>query len=76
MVARGLRRIGLTDKERRYFELHAILDVKHSADWNREALRPLVAEDPRCAIAIAEGALIRLTCGARCFERYRAILWS
>jgi len=76
MVARGLRRIGLTDKERRYFELHAVLDVKHSADWNREALRPLVAEDPRCAIAIAEGALIRLTCGARCFERYRAILWS
>ncbi|MFW2830450.1 iron-containing redox enzyme family protein [Sphingomonas sp. ID0503] len=75
MVARGLRRIGLSEKERRYFDLHAHLDIKHSADWNREAIRPAVEEDPRRATAIAEGALIRLTCGARCFERYRATLW-
>ncbi|XHR99023.1 hypothetical protein ACFB49_06170 [Sphingomonas sp. DBB INV C78] len=76
MVAQGLRRIGLSDKERRYFDLHAVLDVKHSADWNREALRPLVAEDPGRATAIAEGALMRLTCGARCFDRYRSELWG
>ena len=75
MVARGLRRLGLSDRERRYFDLHAVLDVKHSADWNREALRPLVADDPRRATAMAEGALIRLDCGARCFRRYRAALW-
>jgi len=74
-VARGLRRLGFSGRERRYFDLHAVLDVKHSADWNREALRPLVAENPRRAVAIAEGALIRLKCGARCFERYRAELW-
>jgi hypothetical protein len=49
-----------------------VLDVKHSEAWNREALRPLVEEDPRRATAIAEGALIRLRCGERCFERYRA----
>jgi hypothetical protein len=76
LVAKGLRRIGLNDRERRYFDLHAVLDVKHSEDWNREALIPLVAEDPRRATAIAEGALIRLTCGALCFERYRAQLWG
>ena len=75
-VAAGLRRIGLSDRERRYFDLHAVLDVKHSEDWNREALRPLVAEDSRRAIAIAEGALIRLRCGERCFDRYRAELWG
>lgn len=75
-VARGLRRLGFNGKERRYFEVHAVLDVKHSEAWNREALRPLVEEDPRRATAMAEGALIRLTCGARCFERYRAELWS
>ena len=75
-VARGLRRIGLSDKERRYFDLHAVLDIKHSADWNREALRPAVEEDPRRAVAIAEGALIRLRCGLRCFERYRSHLWA
>lgn len=56
---------------RRYFTLHAVLDVKHSEDWNREAIRPAVEEDPRRATAMAEGALIRLKCGARCFERYR-----
>lgn len=76
MVAKGLRRIGLSDRERRYFDLHAVLDIKHSEDWNREALRPLVMEDPRRATAIAEGALMRLTCGAQCFERYRSVLWD
>ena len=71
-TARGLRRIGLSESERRYFDLHAVLDVKHSRDWNDEAIVPLIAEDPRRATAMAEGALIRLTCGRRCFERYRA----
>ena len=74
-VAQGLRRIGLSERERRYFDLHAVLDVKHSADWNREAIAPLVAQDPRRATAIAEGALIRLRCGERCFARYRKTLW-
>lgn len=76
LVATALRRLGFTGRERHYFELHAVLDVKHSEDWNREALRPAVAEDPRRARAIAEGALIRLKCGERCFERYRAHLWA
>ncbi len=75
-VARGLRRIGLNDRQRRYFDLHAVLDVKHSEEWNKEAIIPLVEEDPQRATAIAEGALIRLRCGLRCFERYRAILWG
>jgi pyrroloquinoline quinone (PQQ) biosynthesis protein C len=74
-VAAGLKRLGLPAKTRTYFDLHATLDVKHSAAWNAEAIAPAVAEDPRRARAIAEGALIRLTCGARCFERYRRILW-
>lgn len=74
-TARALRRLGFSGRERHYFDLHAVLDVKHSADWNREALRPLVEEDPRRATAIAEGALLRLKCGERCFERYRAELW-
>ena len=75
-TAQGLRRLGFSERERRYFSLHAVLDVKHSEDWNREALRPLVVEDPRRATAIAEGALIRLKAGARCFERYRQELWG
>jgi hypothetical protein len=71
-TAAGLKRVGLSGKERRYFSLHAVLDVKHSEDWNREAIRPAVQEDPRRATAMAEGALMRLRCGERCFARYRA----
>jgi hypothetical protein len=74
-TARALRRLGLEPKDRLYFDIHSTLDVKHSAAWNREALRPLVAEDPARAHAIAEGALIRLACGARCYETYRDLLW-
>jgi len=75
LVCDGLKRLGFGGRERRYFALHAVLDVKHSEAWNREAIRPAVAEDPRRAGAIAEGALIRLHCGRRCFEAYRAALW-
>jgi hypothetical protein len=74
-VAAGLKRLGVSAKDRLYFDLHATLDVKHSAAWNAEAIAPAVEEDPRRARAIAEGALMRLTCGARCFERYRHELW-
>ena len=70
-VDRALRRLGIPAKKRHYFALHAVLDVRHSETWNREVLRPLVAEDPRRARAIGEGAVLRLWHGARCFERYR-----
>jgi heme oxygenase-like protein len=70
-VNEGLRRLGVPAKKRHYFALHAVLDVKHSQSWNREVLRPLVAEDPRRAQAIGEGAVMRLWQGARTFERYR-----
>ncbi len=76
MVAEGLKRVGLTPKEARYFTLHAVLDIRHSEDWNREAIMPAVEADPRRAWAMAEGALIRLRCGARCFDAYRSRLWS
>lgn len=71
LVNDGLRRLGVPAKERNYFALHAALDVKHSAAWNREVIATLVGDDPRIARAIAEGALLRLTCGAACFARYR-----
>src|SRR5438270_346349 len=75
-VDRGLARLGVPRPARRYFTLHATLDLKHSEAWNREVLRPLVASEPRAASAIAEGALMRLRAGERCFERYRRELRS
>lgn len=72
-VNAGLHRLGIPAKKRHYFAVHAVLDVKHSAAWNREVLRPLVAEDPRRARAIGEGAAMRLWHGARTFERYRRV---
>jgi hypothetical protein len=67
----GLKRLGLGGDARRYYALHATLDVKHSAAWNREILHPLIAGDPTLARPIAEGALARLEAGRRCFDRYR-----
>jgi Iron-containing redox enzyme len=70
----GLKRLGVRAKNRHYFALHAVLDIKHSMAWNAEAITPLVAVNPDVATAIAEGALMRLECGARCFQRYRSEL--
>lgn len=75
LVAKGLKRLGV-GKPRKYFALHATLDIAHSEAWNAEVLRPLVEADPDCARYIAEGALMRLEAGRRCFEAYRAHLWS
>lgn len=73
-VNQGLRRLGISAAGRRYFQLHAGLDVRHSASWNREIIEPLVAANPALALPIAEGALLRLSGGERCFRRYRAEL--
>ncbi|WP_223640013.1 iron-containing redox enzyme family protein [Corallococcus sp. EGB] len=70
-VNEGLKRLGFDMRVRRYYALHSTLDVKHSETWNKEVLHPLVAANPACARPLAEGALLRLTAGARCFERYR-----
>lgn len=76
LVNAGLRRLGCEPAARKYFALHATLDLQHSATWNRQVLLPLVAADPRYARAFAEGALLRLHAGARCFAVYRDHLWS
>ena len=70
-VAMGLKRLNLPLSVRKYFQLHASLDVKHSEEWNKEVIYSLVKGDPATAKPIAEGALMRLNCGARCFDRYR-----
>lgn len=74
-VAAGLKRLGV-GSERKYFALHATLDVEHSRTWNEEVLRPLAAEYPNCIRSLAEGALMRLTAGARCYDAYREHLWG
>jgi hypothetical protein len=70
-VNEGLRRCGIPAHARQYFALHATLDVKHSEAWNREIVCSLVSGQPEVAPWIAEGALVRLEAGRRCFERYR-----
>jgi hypothetical protein len=75
-VAQGLKRLGRSPEQRKYFVLHAQLDIEHSKAWNAEALVPLVEETPACAKYLAEGAMMRLICGQQCFEAYRAHLWA
>jgi hypothetical protein len=74
MVNNGLRRVGIPPHVRQYYALHATLDIKHSESWNREVIAPLVGEGHEIARAIAEGALMRLRAGERCFEKYRGVL--
>jgi hypothetical protein len=71
LVNEALKRLRVPAHDRQYFALHATLDVQHSLAWNREVIVPLVRELPECARAIAEGALMRLRAGQRCFLRYR-----
>ena len=71
LVNEGLKRLNVATRARLYFQLHSELDVRHSKTWNEEVLHSLVEADPGVAQPIAEGALMRLACGARCFERYR-----
>ena len=70
-VDKALRRLGIPAKKRHYFALHAILDIRHSEEWNREVILPLITQEPQRARAIGEGALMRLWHGARSFARYR-----
>jgi Iron-containing redox enzyme len=74
LVNVGLKRLGFGGAVRRYYALHATLDVRHSQTWNGEVLLPLVEQNPEVAPLLAEGALMRLRAGERCFERYRAEL--
>ena len=74
-VAAGLKRLGV-GPQRKYFALHATLDIEHSRTWNEEVFKPLVAERPECVRSLAEGAVMRLMAGARCYEEYRARLWG
>jgi hypothetical protein len=71
-VAEGLERLGVSRNSSYYFRLHATVDIVHAEDWQREVLAPIVATNPDVAVHIAEGALMRLNAGARCFDRYRA----
>lgn len=73
-VNAGLERLGVSRQARSYFILHASLDLRHSRGWNSEVIRPLVRQDPAVPRAIAEGALLRLAAGKRCFDRYRQAL--
>ena len=75
-VGVGLRRLNVPAKALHYFDLHAVLDVKHSEAWNREVFLSLVDENPDCAKYLAEGALMRLACGEACFDAYRRHLWG
>jgi hypothetical protein len=75
-VEQGLRRLDVFASARQYFSMHALLDVDHSRAWTRKVLAPLVEEDSRHTRWLAEGALMRLVAGQRCFRRYRAQLWT
>lgn len=74
-VATGLKRLGV-GAERKYYALHATLDVEHSKAWNEEVLTPLAEAEPQVIRSLAEGAVMRLMAGQQCFNAYREVLWA
>jgi hypothetical protein len=70
-VAKALDKLNISKSGSLYFKIHSTVDIRHSRDWNREVIASLVDGNPCVAQAIAEGALMRLNAGARCFDRYR-----
>ena len=70
----GLKRLNVDFETRKYFQLHATLDIKHSEAWNREVIYSLVKANPQTAKPIAEGALMRLCCGAKSYAKYKQLL--
>jgi len=70
-VAKALEKLNISKSGCLYFNLHSSVDIRHSQEWNREVIASLVHASPEVAKYIAEGALMRLTAGARCFDRYR-----
>ncbi len=73
-VSAGMKRLGMDGRMRAYFDLHAALDKAHARAWIREIIHPAVQEDPARGDCIAQGALMRLLCGQRCFARYARVL--
>ena len=57
-VDRGLARLRIDRRARRYFTLHATLDVSHSAAWNREVLKPVESGAKTVSMA-RNGRLVR-----------------
>lgn len=76
LIDKGLRRLDVPARARSYFTLHGRVDASHARTWNREVIRPLIVANPRLRTAIAEGALMRLNAGARCYARYRDVMWG
>jgi hypothetical protein len=76
LIDKGLRRLEVAAPARSYFSLHGRVDAAHARTWNREVIRPLIAANPRLRAPIAEGALMRLNADARCYARYREVLWG
>jgi hypothetical protein len=66
----GLRRLGFSRASCAYFESRAKLSPLRARAWNEDVILPLVAQDSRLAVAVAEGALMRSMADARCWRRY------
>ena len=59
-VVLACERLGLDPVVDRYYRMHVVTDVDHAADWVDGLVAPAVDEDPRVALEIARGALLRL----------------
>jgi Iron-containing redox enzyme len=70
----GLARLGVSAEARGFWAVRHRLAPLRAHAWYEHVVVPWVAQDARCARAIAEGALMRFAADARCHRRYQAAL--
>jgi pyrroloquinoline quinone (PQQ) biosynthesis protein C len=56
----GYKRLGLSEKAQKYHSLHIIIDTRHGNGWFKNAILPIVRENPSAMIEIAKGAFYRI----------------
>jgi hypothetical protein len=69
--ARGLVRLKVPAKARKYFTAQAAHDDTAMSAWMSEVIVPLAQQNATRAQSIAEGAVIRVIAAARCHEAFR-----
>jgi hypothetical protein len=61
----GLRRLGLSDHEREFIDVHLACDEDHALDWSDGVIGPTLRLDPWMRRRIAEGIAVCLETSAR-----------
>lgn len=59
-LVKGFKRLGISEKGREYHTLHIQIDTRHGHGWVKNAIVPIIKDNPEARIEIVKGAFLRL----------------